>query len=37
MPFSCRERALEMVSKKNDLAREAVGCNGVLAGNFARA
>jgi hypothetical protein len=32
LPFSCRER-WECLSKANDLAREAVGCNGGLGGN----
>jgi hypothetical protein len=30
LPFSCRERAAETCQKANDLAREAVGCNGGL-------
>src|SRR5687768_7861898 len=30
LPFSCRERAGETCRKPNDLAREAVGCNGGL-------
>jgi hypothetical protein len=30
LAFSCRERATESVSKPNDLAREAVNCNGGL-------
>jgi hypothetical protein len=30
LPFSCRERAKASVSKLNDLAREAVGCNGMF-------
>ncbi len=34
LPFSCRERAGESLSKTNDLAREAVGCNGMLAGDL---
>jgi hypothetical protein len=32
LPFSCRERAAETRQKPNDLAREAVGCNGGLGG-----
>jgi hypothetical protein len=30
LPFNCHERATTSVSKPNDLAREAVSCNGVL-------
>jgi len=30
LPFSRRERASERVQKTNDLAREAVGCNGLF-------
>jgi hypothetical protein len=33
LPFSCRERAIDALERPNDLAREAVGCNGVLAGD----
>jgi hypothetical protein len=32
LPFSCRERAVYHLQKANDLAREAVGCNGGLGG-----
>jgi hypothetical protein len=32
LPFSRRERIQNHCSKPNDLAREAVGCNGVLDG-----
>jgi hypothetical protein len=31
LPFSCRKRAATACQKVNDLAREAVSCNGVLA------
>jgi hypothetical protein len=31
MPFSCRERIATTCQNTNDLAREAVSCNGVLA------
>jgi hypothetical protein len=34
LPFSCRKRATRSLQKPNDLAREAVGCNGVLARNL---
>src|SRR3954470_5099294 len=30
LPFSCRERAASQLQKSEDLAREAVGCNGVF-------
>ncbi len=30
LPFSCRERAADHLQKPNDLARAAVGCNGVF-------
>lgn len=30
MPFSCRERAGRELQKTNDLAREAVSCNGLF-------
>jgi hypothetical protein len=33
LPFSRRERAAETSIKSNDLAREAVGWNGVFGGN----
>jgi hypothetical protein len=32
LPFSCRKRAADHFQKANDLAREAVGCNGGLGG-----
>jgi hypothetical protein len=32
LPFSCRERVAQICQKANDLAREAVGCNGGLDG-----
>jgi hypothetical protein len=32
LPFSCRKRATNNRQKPNDLAREAVGCNGGLGG-----
>ena len=32
LPISRRERATETCQKPNDLAREAVGCMGLLAG-----
>ena len=32
LPFSRRKRAADHLQKTHDLAREAVGCNGVLAG-----
>jgi hypothetical protein len=34
MPFSCRERAATGCQNTNDLAREAVGCNGIPFGGF---
>jgi hypothetical protein len=30
LPFSCGKRATTSLQKANDLAREAVGCNGVF-------
>jgi hypothetical protein len=30
LPFSCRKRAADHLQKPNDLAREAVSCNGGL-------
>jgi hypothetical protein len=32
LPFSRRERMVPLLKKPNDLAREAVGCNGGLGG-----
>ena len=32
LPFSCRKRTVTAYQKANDLAREAVGCNGGLGG-----
>jgi len=36
LPFSRRERAGRDCQKTNDLAREAVGCNGVFGGSSRR-
>jgi hypothetical protein len=33
LAFSCRERAQKQPQKSDDLAREAVSCNAVLAGD----
>jgi hypothetical protein len=32
LAFNCRERAAQITSKTNDLAREAVSCNAGLGG-----
>jgi hypothetical protein len=34
LAFSCRERAGKALQNANDLAREAVSCNAVLAGTI---
>jgi hypothetical protein len=32
LAFSCRERAVDQLQNTNDLAREAVNCNGLFGG-----